>query len=214
MERYLYVCEKLSAADFAVLRRFNPRHDQHPPKLSTWLTIVVKNLCVEAHRSFHGRKRYPQALLKLSDFDRIVFGLRYWKGYSREEIEEEMKVRRNGTENSVSRSLKKIDSVLTRSPEKSAHVQRNPTIIPLDEHANESASNMDEEAGELEAWFENSIRSLSQQERIAIRLRFWEDLTAKEIATIMNISPVRKVYSLLENGLRKLRNLAQADAAA
>ena len=210
MDRYLFVCEKLAAKNFLILHKFNPELQEHTPKLSTWLTIVVRNICVEGHRSIHGRRRYPQALLRLSSFDREVFELSYWKGYSIDEVQQHIKARRNGSATSVRTSLRKIDSALTGASKKALRDWNDPVIVSLEE---ETAIEQDEHADDLVEWFETSSRRLTDQERLAIRLRFWEDLTAAEIGSILKIQPLRKVYTLLENSLKKLQYDARREFA-
>ncbi|HWP81691.1 MAG TPA: sigma-70 family RNA polymerase sigma factor [Bacteroidota bacterium] len=210
MDKYLFVCSKLADNDFASLRTFDPHHKHRAPKLSTWLTVVVQNLCVEAYRASHGRKRYPQALLRMSAFDREVFNLWYWKGFALDEIESHVRLRRNGFSSSVAASLRRIHTALTRSSRQKL-LQSSPVEISFDDTRLIEGIHTPDEQGELEAWLENSLEKLSVRERVAIRLRFYEDLTAAEIAAIMKIQPVRRVYTLLENALRKLRLLATSD---
>ena len=115
MEKYLYACSKLASNDFSILRSFNPEHSKVPPKLSTWLTIVVKNLCLEAHRVQHGRRRFPRALLRMSDFDRKVFDLYYWRGHSPEQIDSILANEPDGRQQSVGTSLARITAQFTKA---------------------------------------------------------------------------------------------------
>lgn len=208
MERYLFVCEKLARNRFAILRRFNPTFDLHPPKLSTWLTIVVRNLCIEGHRSVHGRKRFPLALQRMTEFDRKVFELRYWKGYTPDEIEEALKSRIPGLDGAVGISLSRIEEVFTTS-RISQHSRDLPPTVTLETlPLLPTTDDTPEHSQELEQWFEEAARKLSTEERLVVRLRFWEDLTASEISGTLHIRPIRRVYSILEKALDKLREEA------
>jgi DNA-directed RNA polymerase specialized sigma24 family protein len=59
-------------------------------------------------------------------------------------------------------------------------------------------------------WVERWLSVLTDQERMIIRLRFWEGMKGSEIAEAMNISPEAKVYTLLQKGLAHLREQARA----
>jgi len=205
MERYLFVCEKLAQNRFAILRKFNPTFDPHPPKLSTWLTIVVRNLCVEGHRSVHGRKRFPLALQRMTEFDRKVFELRYWKRYTIDEIDSELRVRDPNLDGAVGASLARIEEVLTHSRRINDGLESLAPLslegIPLPVSNEKDLENHEE----LERWFEKAVQRLSTEERLVVRLRFWEDLTAGEIAEHLRITPSRRVYTILERALTLLR---------
>ncbi len=206
MDKYLFVCTKLSSNNFAVLKKFQPETQEHQPKLSTWLTIVVKNLCIEEHRTLHGRLRYPAALQRLSEFDRCVFKLYYWKGYSREEVEHHL-AGKGKKDLSVAESLLKIEHVVKDEDSVTPHVPRH---VPFDENdgiMNEPAQ-PNEEMFEQQ-WFDEAVGQLPDQERIVVRMRFWEGMTAREISGLLQIHPQRKIYTIIENALKTLRQFAQ-----
>ncbi len=114
MEKYLWIFTKLADNNFSILRKFNHSSNRTPPKFSTWFVAVVRNLCVDAHRSVHGRRRFPKALLNLSAVDRKVFELYFWKGNSVEEIEYKMGQNHNDEHNFVKASLERIENLLSR----------------------------------------------------------------------------------------------------
>jgi DNA-directed RNA polymerase specialized sigma24 family protein len=100
--------------------------------------------------------------------------------------------------------------MLTGASKKALRDWNDPVIVPLEE---ETGVEQNEHADHVVEWFETSSRRLSDQERLAIRLRFWEDLTAAEIGSILKIQPLRKVYTLLENSLKKLQHDARREFA-
>lgn len=56
MDRYLFALEELRGDDFRRLRVYTP----HPgAKFSTWLSIVVRRLCLDHHRKKYGRVPGP-----------------------------------------------------------------------------------------------------------------------------------------------------------
>jgi DNA-directed RNA polymerase specialized sigma24 family protein len=203
MEKYLYVCSKLSANNFAVLKRYREQSGDNPPRLEHWLAVVVRNMCVDAHRSAHGRPRLPKAMHRLSDFDRTVFKMFYWMGLTVEEISHRVGSGLNGTMESVNRSLARIERVLTRLPEPG---KPDPVFIPFDES---TISGRDEDDGtETDELLQRCLTMLPDQERLVVRLRFWEDMTAKQIARLVKITPEHRVYTILQNALKLMRNEA------
>ncbi len=206
MEKYVYVCRKLAENDFATLKRFRQQGGDNPPKFTTWLASVTHNLCVDAHRATHGRRQLPRAILRLSEFDREVFRLYYWKGYSLDEIEQRSANTPGFTTNAVAESLSHMRETLTGP---SAHQYVQPSAVPFDEENagfgfTETDHDLVELLGSLNTWLDE----LSDQERMIIRLRFWEGMTGSEIAKAMKISPEERVYPLLQNTLSRLRERA------
>ncbi len=206
MEKYLYVCSKLAAGNFAILRRFTQQHHANPPRFTTWLGTVTYNLCVDAYRSSHGRRQFPRAVLGLPALDREVFQLYYWKGYSREEIEHTLsnKFKHDGL--SIMESLQRVEEVIAGL---STTVDRRPVFLPFNE--NDSPVGMSENTtdfNEMLEWLDRWMDELNDQERMIIRLRFWEGMTGPEIADAMGISPTQRVYPLLQKALSSLRERA------
>jgi DNA-directed RNA polymerase specialized sigma24 family protein len=205
MERYLYVCRHLAEDDFQRLRQFDPSRTPRP-KLSTWLTVVVRNLCIEHHRRTEGRRRYPKALARLSEFDRKVFALYYWEGYAASEIEH-MVTPPDGA--SVPQTLRRIEGLALRS----SKTWNRPTdrIQHVDYAARHGRQNgralpsLIQE--ETIAWLEEIVAQLPGEERLVVQLRFWEDLSAPQIARVLQTSS-RRVYYVLSNALEALRERA------
>ena len=111
MEKYLFICAKLCNDNFRILKKFNPANNFRKPKLSTWLTVVIRNLCVDEFRSNHGRRRLPTAIKSLNDFEVCVFKLRYWFGYKETEICQVFSNLANGNEK-VMNSISKFNQLL------------------------------------------------------------------------------------------------------
>lgn len=207
MEKYVYVCTRLAAGGFARLRKYQPESRVAPPKLSTWLTIVVKNLCVEQRRVTEGRRRLPRALQQLSAFDQKVFRLYYWKGNTPHEIAQmlEGEADRNGL--SVAAALERIEALALR-PSKTWITGSPTAFLPFDERhhrRDDTPSPMADDS----AFSETLLAALTPEERLVVRLRFWEDLSAPEIATVLHGPTPRQVYTILERALKKMQRLAR-----
>jgi DNA-directed RNA polymerase specialized sigma24 family protein len=204
MDKYLYVCRKLAENSFAILRRFQQKHGDNPPQFTTWLTAVTHNLCIDAHRVTHGRRQLPQAVLRLSEFDREVFRLYYWRGYSEEEIEQQLATTEK--RNALTESLERIQGVIVGS---STGTRSEPTMIPFDERdAGLGSSESDSDFAEMLGWLQRWLDELSDQDRMIIRLKFWEDMSGAEIAAAMRISPEQRIYPLLHKAIARLRERA------
>ncbi len=210
MEKYLWIFTRLADNDFSILRKFNYSQGKNIPKFSTWFVAVVRNLCIDAHRSVHGRKRFPKALLNLSEDDRKVFELYFWKGNSIEEIEHKMGQNHNDEHNFVTASIERIENLLHRSRDSIRLDNKGYITISTEEFSNEIAA-QEEEFDELESLSESWLNMLPAQERLVLRLRFWEDLSVKEISKVMNIIPEQKIYAMIQKNLKQLRRLAERD---
>lgn len=210
MEKYLYVCSRIAQHDFAVLRKFRADYGDDPPKFSTWIAAVVRNICVDAHREKTGRKRYPRALLRLTPFDRKCFSLYYWKGHSVEEIQALLAHQPEVSDDAVLRSLEVIESLIARRrlrlhPPKSFRSEFQRSVDDLDEIPEEETDS----SQELIAWLEKGMTELPSLEQLVIRLRFWENMSAREIADTLSIRPLHRVYTILQNALKTLRKQAE-----
>lgn len=204
MERFVLVCEKLCQDDFKILKKYKSDFPQTKSKLSTWLTTVVNNICIDIYRKNNGRKRFPKALKILSEKDKQFFMLYYWKGFSMEEISLQMDLNSKPGKESASDIFERIESVLTRSP------RTEETLITTPYEDEIMIAENENEYNEFETILENLIEELPAKEKIIIRLRFWENLSAKEISEVMNIKPYQKVYSVINSCLKVLRKKTES----
>jgi len=204
MDKYLWVLTKLSANDYAILCKFNNNSAKQTPKFTTWLVVVINNLCIDEHRSSHGRRRFPKALTQMIEKERKIFELYYWKNYSVEEISHTLSLDLNV----VGDILEKINETLTGHRNNAINVNKveftllNEFNIPSDFNNNEN---------EFEILMEEWISKLTTEEQTVIRLRFWEDLSVKDIAQITGFNNEQKIYTLLRNALNTLRRESEAD---
>ncbi len=201
MEKYLFICSKLCKDNFHILKKFNAASHFRKPKLSTWLTVVVKNLCVDEFRSNHGRQRIPSAIQALNDFDICIFKLHYWFGYKDTEICRVFSNMENGNEK-VMNSISKISQLLKNS--KAGNYKNfDPIFIELDETKFILPDN-DTAFDELSERIANSIGKLTAVQNMVLKLRFWEGLSPQEIAALLKF-PRRKVYDILSGTIKKLK---------
>ena len=201
MEKYLFVCSKLCKDDFHILKKFNPSPNFRKPKLSTWLTVVVRNLCIDEFRTNHGRRRLPEAIKSLNDFDICVFKLYFWIGYTEMEICQVFSSLKNNNDK-VLKSIYKINNLL-KETKTGDYKNFEPVLIELDEEKLVSHDNLFT-LSELSEQINKSISKLTPIQNMVLKLRFWEGLSPKEIAELLKISR-RKVYDILYTTIEKVK---------
>lgn len=212
MDIYVFVCEKLSESDFRRLRKFRT---DGSATFSTWLTTVVRNLCVDWHRSVHGRSRPSTMVLQLSDLESFVFRELYERGRTKVEclnsLPEEFG---HVTERDLESINARIHAMLTPA-RRWRLMNRHPTVVPLDDSVGIDTRRRDSGADDSPqaqalseeeiARLEQAIARLDADERLAIRLRFQEDLAFDQIAQAIGIKNKFRVRKLLNGALAKMR---------
>ncbi|MDX1480425.1 MAG: sigma-70 family RNA polymerase sigma factor [Woeseiaceae bacterium] len=212
MDIYLFVCEKLSESRFRRLRKFRT---DGSATFSTWLTTVIRNLCVDWHRSAHGRRRPPASLSRMSKLESFVFREMYECGRSKTECLNSLPERfGHVTESELYSINARIHSLLTPA-RRWQLANRFPTVVPLDERSESDAHlpTMDENdnplllalSAEQAARLEQAIAALDVDERLAIRLRFQEDLSLEQVARVVGLGSKYRVRLLINGALSKIR---------
>jgi RNA polymerase sigma factor (sigma-70 family) len=158
MDAYAFVLEQLRVDDFRRLREFaaDPRS-----KLSTWLVVVARRLCLDLYRRRYGRSRGPS-----SNAGRTV---------------------RRRLRDLVTEELDFYDL---------------PTV-----HA--GAAELAVREAELYSMLDDALTSLQPQDRLLLRLRFDDDLSAQEIARLLDFPSPFHVYRRLNATLAHLRRVLQ-----
>jgi RNA polymerase sigma factor (sigma-70 family) len=214
MDIYLFVCDKLSESDFRRLRKFK---SDGSATFSTWLTTVTRNLCVDWHRSVHGRNRPSAITSRLSDLENFVFRELYEEGTTKAEclnsLPEEFS---HVTAHDLKAINARIHTLLTPA-RRWKLMNQGPAVVPLDDVSGIDTSRLDTGAddspraeaisAEQTAGLERAIAGLDVDERLAIRLRFQEDLSFDQIAQALGISSKYRVRALINGALSKLRRV-------
>ena len=154
MDAYAFVIEQLQADDFRRLREFvaEPRS-----KLSTWLVVVARRLCLDLYRRRYGRVRG-------------------------------------------------LDS----APQRAARRRLQDLVcVDVDVHELPAAHNGSTELAirrsELQIALDQALALLDPQDHLLLRLRFDDDLTAQEIAKLLNFPSPFHVYRRVNALLAVLR---------
>ena len=189
---YLYVCEQLCRDRFRRLLRF----EQHgPASFSTWLQVVVRNLCLDWRRHKYGRERPFGSVTQLPPLDQDVFRCLFEQGRSADEAVNSLRQRYpRVTLQQVEESREKLLHVL-KPRQRFLLGLRHAVAGQLDDPAAESGEaalgqvpddrpDPEEFAvlKEQRAALARSVARLKDVERLLIRLRFEHGLTLQQVA--------------------------------
>jgi RNA polymerase sigma factor (sigma-70 family) len=226
MDAYLYVLEQLASDNMRRIRRYGQGSVENPCQFSTWLKLVVRNLYFDWFRHRHGRKSVPKEIQKLGEGEQRTFKLVYWDGYSPREAFEVLRTSyKKISYESFLKGLSEIDTRLTGINRAKIHrdflraigpmsldldMEAGP---PIEAQAEVESTLPDEqvEVGEERQAFWELLRELPPEDRLLIRLRFYEGMTAKQIAAAIKGRDPMEIYRRIE---RICNNLAKKAKAA
>lgn len=194
-ECFVYVCEQLAQHRFRRLRRFKR---EGPASFATWLRAVVRNLCVDWRRHEFGRtaslRARPAPLMTDPQGDQLI----------------RCEGNENGTTSSESRS--EGDQVCAKATARQTWGSRLVTESlegedGLTRQLADPAPTPETMAETLESKraLRRGLAALSFQQRLAIRLRFEQDLTLQEIAAVLQLKNAQAADRVLRNALARLR---------
>lgn len=193
MDKYLFVCEKLSENNFCLLKKYDYK-DKRRAKLSTWLTVVARNLCVDQFRHSNGRRRIPAAIRNMNLIERKIFRYYFYEGLDIPEISKIFEPHK-----SIEEIDELINSIKTLIGKGNIGTSRKIKTLDFNDdiEVNQTTAYEQIELDEHRNMFDKLIESLSPIEKFILKLRFWDGLTVKEISSITNI-PSRKLFYTLE----------------
>lgn len=211
---YLFVCEQLSANDFRRLRKFKLAG---AASFSTWLCAVARNLCLDWHRKEHGRYRVFRSLAQKSAADQALFELVFRQGLPLEEAREELG-RRN-----INLSFAEVEERISELRRCVSSRQLwllssgNATADSID--SGEEGAYVGEPADpapdpealaalrETHAQVSAALASLSDSDRLLIRLRYQEGLTLQQVARLVGLKDAQTADRRLRDIMEHLRQL-------
>ena len=161
MDAYAFILDELRAKDSARLRAFA---DDGRSKLSTWLVVVARRLCLDHRRQRYGRNR--EAATEVSRQDRLF----------RQRL------------GSLAGEAIDLDGLAG-------------SLVGVDEQMSR-----EEIRGALAAVLE----SLPTADRLLLTLRFENDMSAQQIATMLHFPSPFHVYRRLETLRRTIRRALEA----
>jgi RNA polymerase sigma factor (sigma-70 family) len=211
---YLFVCEHLSANDFRRLRKFNP---SGPASFSTWLCAVTRNLCLDWHRKEHGRYRVFGSVAQRSAADQALFELVFRQGFSVAEAREELSRRRIGlsfaeVEERISELRRCVSSrqlwLLSSGKGVADSITSAEEGVYVPEPADPAP---DPEAllvlRESHARVSSALASLTDSDRLLVRLRYHQGLTLQQVAKLLGLKDAQTADRRLRDIIEHLRQV-------
>jgi RNA polymerase sigma factor for flagellar operon FliA len=187
--------------DYAVFRKF--RGDS---SLSTYLTVVITMMAREARVAERGRWRPSAAAQRLGPAAVGLETLVHQKGYALAEAAEVMRSR--GETTLSDRELGDLLRQLPRrAPMRPVAVGAEPlreTIAAEDAEANVAADEASRRRTSVKRALGDSLAALSLEDRLLLKLRFWQDASIADAARILGVEQ-RPLYRRLEKILNDLR---------
>lgn len=222
MDRFTYICEKLSENGFRRMRAI--RHTGKAGELTPWLRTVVERLCINWLWSTEGRDRMFRSIESLPAFDRRVFELHFRRGLTPGAIHETLRMEMqqdvaladvfDALENifarlspnriwrllsqlSRSRGPLSIDSLARDEDGTFPFEPADPAMTPEEELIQREES---EQAAQR-------IERLEARDRLILRMRYDDSLEPAEIARALRIDE-EEVRRRLRSAVSSLRKAA------
>jgi DNA-directed RNA polymerase specialized sigma subunit len=217
MDRFVYICEKLSEQELRRLRtiRYTGGRD-----LTPWVRKVVTNLSTNWVWSVEGRKRLLKPIARLPAVEQRIFELYFWRGLSPSAIHEQLQLEHFDI--SFIETLDAVERIFTLLSRKKlwrllSSLAKSRGEISLDDMGEGVAF---EPVGrepspeeiliqkEAEEQMRERLLALAPRERLVVQLRYEECLSPGEVAEMLSVSE-REVKRALKAAMRKLRRGAK-----
>ncbi|HLG18048.1 MAG TPA: sigma factor-like helix-turn-helix DNA-binding protein [Blastocatellia bacterium] len=217
MDRFVYICEKLSEQDFRRLK--SVRYAGNSGELTPWLLQVVRNLSINWAWSEEGRKRLLKPITRLPLREQRIFELYFWKGLTPSAIREQLHLETNTDTDLVSvlDSLERIFSLLSRKKlwrlmGNLARARGEVSIDEVDEETGFAVQLLDYRTDpemallerEAEARMNRAMECLTARQRLAVEFRYEEGLSLKDTARVLHATE-KEIKILLRDALKELK---------
>jgi RNA polymerase sigma factor (sigma-70 family) len=210
---FLYVCEQLSRKQFRRLRRFDP-HGR--ASFLTWLRAVVRNLCLDWHRSRFGRYRVFQSVARLSDLDQQVFRYVCEQGFSAEQCTEALNPRFSGiSTEQVEHSLQRLRNTLAPREMEQLDARRRRALLMNSGGLGEAgcqepidpAPDPEIQVAVQEGWddVQRALARLAAPDRLLLLLRFDQELTLAQVARVLGLKDPQTADRRIREVLARVR---------
>jgi RNA polymerase sigma factor (sigma-70 family) len=201
--------------------------------LATWIGVVTRSRCMDWLRHRSGRHRDPSWLEELPPFDQEIYRLFYVKGLSFTQICQENSGNAGAwSVDQLVEALDRIEARFDRSTrrrlafelESRSVASATGRLLEYMAHARQEAEEakaahssdlgiLEWETRRLLARLHKALEELELEEREVIRLRFQEGLTAESVAARLGLLSARRVYTISDRALRKLRSTLEIQGA-
>jgi RNA polymerase sigma factor (sigma-70 family) len=205
MDVFARVCERLRDNDFRRLRHYVQQSDPGR-RFSTWLCAVVHNIAIDWIRERHGRQRPTAGAAALPPLQRLIFQHVFIEQRSHVETFELLRSRESPTL-SFSEFLRELRATYQFSEGErrggGRMVEELVAEIPEAE-----AAMMDADPSilrEREAVLDGALRSLPDEDRVAVQLYVIEGMPADQVARALGHQNAKAVYNRVYRALAALR---------
>jgi RNA polymerase sigma factor (sigma-70 family) len=192
-------------------------------ELSTWLIVVSRGKALDHLRHLQGRKKMPQGFEALSPFEQRVFRFHHIEGLGFDAVMHSLRsAGMTASAEMVAHAVLKIESTFDRRYLRRLESDAKAPALGVvsgrmleflthmdirQEQNDEQEADMpgpDDLAGQAQRVRE-LLGELGDEEREIVRLRFEEGWTAQRIAKERGLRGQRRVYTILDGAIRKLR---------
>jgi RNA polymerase sigma factor (sigma-70 family) len=210
---FLFVCEQLSANDFRRLKKFKL---SGRASFSTWLCAVTRNICLDWHRKEHGRYRPFAFVAERSAVDQLLFDFVFRRGSSAEEARQELS--RRGIELSFRNVEEKVSELCQCMNSRQLWLLScgNTTVEAVNNGEKAYTAELADPAPgpeELAALRETreqvsaALGSLTDSDRLLVRLRYQEGLTLQQVANLVGLKDAQTADRRLRDIMAHLRQV-------
>jgi RNA polymerase sigma factor (sigma-70 family) len=211
---FLHICENLCENGFRRLLQFD---EKRGVPFEAWLSTVANNLCYDWRRQQFGRHRRPRVILTMEKFDQDVYKLKFEHHLDLSNCLNLLQERDSGvTPETLSASLGRIHNALSSQqrwrlsflnrPAEQRMVSQEAGHILIAQTRNTDAEPLEKirQTHDLES-LKQALSKLNAEQRLALRLRFEEFLSLKDVAHVMHLDNLHQARRIVEKALEQLR---------
>lgn len=201
MDLFTWVCEGLRENDLRRLRAYG-EESQHRARFSTWLVVVVRNLCVDWIRARHGRPRPGAAAARLSPLQRSIHELVFIDGRSHAEAYESIRCRAH-PDLGFGAFLRELASVYRAVTDARGRPPREMAAPPPPE----LTSGVEEvlATAQTRRALSSALDSLPAIDRAAVLMYLIDELPAADVARVLGLANAKAVYNRVYRATASLR---------
>ena len=211
-DSYLFVCEQLSRNRFRRLCQFQPKGKA---SFTTWLRVVVRNLCLDWRRHEFGRHRVFESVKPLSVLDQQVFQCVFRRRLSVSETYLTLRpAYPDLQEEQIEAAQLRLNSLLTPRQRWLLKTER-PEILSDSETSDNEGEGLHEQLPDSrpdpEQWagqqqeqeaLAKALKKLPAPDRLLVRLRYEQGLTLGKVAELTGLKDAqtsdRRIRSILD----------------
>jgi RNA polymerase sigma factor (sigma-70 family) len=201
-------------------------------ELSTWLIVVSRGKALDHLRHIQGRRKNPQGWDELTPLERAVFKFHFVEGLGFDAVLQSLhsaglRANADAVAHAVLRIEGTIDKHYLRRLESDAKAPAlgvvSGRLLDYLKHMEFERERAEDDPDQgftregiekMAARVRELLADLSDEEREVVRLRYEEGWTAQRISEERGLSGQRKVYTILDGALRKLRRLLERDSGS